>query len=183
MVGLCVVVPALVIAATVDTTTGGIWGELGLIASPVAFFAHGERWSVPVWLCGVAALYVFGSAALCLLMVFFVASVGAAIVLGLLVASLAGALALIGCIRSRDPSWALVVVELIAAVGIGGALALIGSDWEALHHVEGGAGTDQTVTDLSGLFTFWAAAAVLILIGVAVAVLELRREPAITANE
>jgi len=50
-----------------------------------------------------------------------------------------------------------------------------GSDSAGLHHVEGGAGTQQSVSDWSGLSTIWATAAVMILISVAVAILELKR--------
>lgn len=175
MLGLCLVVPGFVIAATGNTEIALVWTELGLFASPVAFFAHGERWSVPQWLCGVAAVYVLGSAALCLLLVVFVVSVGGAIVLGLLVAALAGTLALVGCLTSGGPSRALVVFELVAAVGIAGALALIGSDSEGLHHVEGGAATEQSVSDWSGLYTIWATAGVMILVGLAVTGWDLKR--------
>jgi hypothetical protein len=175
MVGLCVVVPGLGIAATGNTTIALLWTELGLFASPVPFFAHGERWGAPKWLCGVAAVYVLGSAALCLLIVVFVAWAGGPIALGLLVASLAGALALVGCVTSGGSLRTLVAFQSIAAAGIAGALALIGSDSERLHHVEGGAGTEQSVADLSGLYTIWATAAVMILTGVAVATLEFKR--------
>lgn len=175
MLGVCLVVPGLVIAATGNTEIALVWTELGLFASPVAFFAHGERWSIPLWLCGVAAVYVLGSAALCLLLVVFVVPVGGPIALGLLVAALAGTLALVGCLTSGGPSRTLVVFELVAAVGIAGALALIGSDSEGLHHVEGGAATEQSVSDLSGLYTIWATAGVMILVGLGVAGWDLRR--------
>jgi len=175
MIGLCVVVPGLVIAATGNTTVALGWTELGLIASPAAFFVGGERWSASIWLCGVAAVYVLGSAGVCVLIVVFVASAGAAITLGLLVACLAGALALVGCVASGGSPWGLAAFESVAVVGIGAALALIASDSERLHHVEGGAGTQQSVNDLSGLYTVWATAAVMILTGVAVAIRESRR--------
>ncbi len=175
LVGLCVVVPGLVIAATGNTNIAIVWTEPGLLLSPVAFFAHGERWGASTWLCGVAAVYVLCSAALCLLTVFFVGWAGAAIALGLLVAVFAGTLALVGCVTSGGSLRTLVAYESIATVGIVGALALIGSDSERLHHVEGGAGTQQFVSDLSGLYTIWATAAVMILTGVAVAIWEFKR--------
>ena len=101
MLVLCVVVPGVVLAATGNTNMGIVWTELGLFASPVAFFVGGEHWGASLWLCGVAALYVIGSALLCLALVIFEASVSRAIALGLLVALLAGAVALAGCIVSR----------------------------------------------------------------------------------
>jgi hypothetical protein len=110
-----------------------------------------------------------------LLIVVFVAWAGGPIALGLLVASLAGTLALVGCVTSGGSLRTLVAFQSIAALGIAGALALIGSDSERLHHLEGGAGTEQSVSDLSGLYTIWATAAVMILTGVAVAILEFKR--------
>lgn len=176
MVGLCVVVPGLVIAATGNTNVAIAWTEIGLIASPVAFFVPSASWSASIWLCGVAALYVLGSAVLNLLAAFFVGWVGGTIALGLLMACLAGTLALVGCVGFRDSLLALVAFESSAAIGIGGALALIGSDSKGLHHVVGGAATDQFVSDLSYLYTLWATAGVMIVTGIAVAIFQSKRQ-------
>ena len=68
------------------------------------------------------------------------------------------------------------LVESIAAAGIGGALALIGSDSRGLHHVEGGAATEQSVSDYSDLYTWWATGGVMILTGIAVAIFQSNRQ-------
>jgi hypothetical protein len=175
MVGLCVVVPGLVIAATGNTNIAIVWTELGLFASPVPFFVGAERLAVSIWLCGVAALYVLGSAILELLSL-FVASVGAALALGSLVAGLAGEVALVGCVWSGGSLLKLVGLESIAVVGLGGALVLIGSDSSGLHHVEGGAATEQFVSDDSYLYTWWATGGVMILTGIGVAIFQSKRQ-------
>jgi len=177
MVGLCVVVPGLALAATGNTSVAIVWTELGLFASPVAFAVPGWRWGVPIWLCGVASLYVLGSAVLCLVSAVFVWSLGAMIVLGLLAAALAGTLALVGCARSESSPVSFVVLELLAAAALAGAIALIASD-SGIHHVEVGSATDLSVshTDLGGLYSLWAAAAVMILAGVAVSLVATRRQ-------
>ena len=175
MIGLCVVVPGLVIAAAGNTDMAIVWTELGLFASPVAFFVGAESLAVSIWLCGVAALYVLGSSSFTLLSI-FVASVGAALALGSLVAGLAGAIAIVGCRWSHGSLLKLVALESIAVAGLGGALLLIASDSEGLHHVEGGAATEQSVDDYSYLYTWWATGGVMILTGIAVAIFQSNRQ-------